>query len=79
VVAYLTAARENLLSIFSDPGKFYGDDAYTFLFASALILIFGPGKFAIDAVLQGVLSKDAALHAGTAIIRPARPLKQKLS
>jgi putative oxidoreductase len=51
-VAYLTAGRQNLLSIFSDPGKFYGDDAYTFLFASALILIFGPGKIAIDTILQ---------------------------
>lgn len=80
LVAYFTAGRENLLSIFSDPGKFYGDDAYTFLFASALILIFGPGKFAIDAVLQGVLSRDAGRrHAvpGAAIIRPARPLEQK--
>jgi putative oxidoreductase len=48
LVAYLTASRPALFSIFSDPGKFYADDAYTFLFASLLILIFGPGKFAID-------------------------------
>jgi putative oxidoreductase len=47
-VAYLTAGRQNLLAIFSDPGKFYGDDAYTFLFASVLILIFGPGKLSLD-------------------------------
>ena len=52
VVAYLTAGRQNLLAIFSDPGKFYGDDAYTFLFASALILIFGPGRFSLDAIVQ---------------------------
>jgi putative oxidoreductase len=54
-VAYLTAGRQNLLAIFSDPGKFYGDDAYTFLFASLLILIFGPGKFAVDVLLKRVL------------------------
>lgn len=48
LVAYLTASREALFSIFSDPGKFYADDAYTFLFASVLILIFGPGKFSLD-------------------------------
>ena len=41
-----------LLSIFSDPGKFYADDAYTFLFASLLILIFGPGKLPLDALTQ---------------------------
>ena len=51
-VAYLTAGREHLLSFFSDPGKFYGDDAYTFLFASLLILIFGPGRLALDELLK---------------------------
>ncbi len=50
-VAYWTASRPALFSIFSDPGKFYADDAYTFLFASLLILIFGPGKFAVDELL----------------------------
>jgi putative oxidoreductase len=78
--AYLTAGRENLLSIFSDPGKFYGDDAYTFLFASALILIFGPGKFAIDAVVQGAVSKDAARHAALdSVVRSARTEGQTLT
>ena len=57
-VAYLTAGRSNLLAIFSDPGKFYGDDAYTFFFASLLILIFGPGKFALDPLLKRVLSAN---------------------
>jgi putative oxidoreductase len=57
-VAYLTAGRQNLLAIFSAPGKFYGDDAYTFFFASLLILIFGPGKFAIDLVLKRTFLKD---------------------
>jgi putative oxidoreductase len=57
-VAYLTAGRQSLLAIFSDPGKFYGDDAYTFLFAAVLILIFGPGKFAVDLLLKGVFSTN---------------------
>jgi putative oxidoreductase len=51
-VAYLTADPAALRSIFSDPGKFYADDAYTFLFASLLVLIFGPGKFALDTLLK---------------------------
>jgi putative oxidoreductase len=58
VVAYLTAGRENLLKIFSDPGKFYGDDAYTFLFASVLILLFGPGKFVLDELLRRVFAAN---------------------
>ena len=49
LVAYLTAGREDLMAFFSNPGKFYGDDAFTFLFASLIILIFGPGKFSVDA------------------------------
>jgi putative oxidoreductase len=50
-MAYLMADREALFSIFSDPGKFYVADPYTFLFAALLILIFGPGKYALDTYL----------------------------
>jgi putative oxidoreductase len=48
LVAYITADREALVSFVSDPGKFYGAAPYTFLFASLIILIFGPGLFAVD-------------------------------
>jgi putative oxidoreductase len=47
-VAYWTADREALSAVFSDPGKFYVADPYTFLFASLMILIFGSGLFAAD-------------------------------
>ena len=57
-VAHLTPGRQNLLAIFSDPGCFYGDDAYTFFFASLLILVFGPGKLSVDVVLKRVLPAD---------------------
>jgi uncharacterized membrane protein YphA (DoxX/SURF4 family) len=48
LVAYLTADREAMLLLFGNPGKFYGADPYTFLFAAVLILIFGPGRIALD-------------------------------
>jgi len=51
IVAYIAADREALLAFFSDPGKFYNADPYTFLAASLLILIFGPGLFALDTLL----------------------------
>lgn len=51
LMAYLMADREALFSIISDPGKFYVADPYTFLFAALLILIFGPGKIALDTLL----------------------------
>ncbi|MFZ3216329.1 MAG: hypothetical protein WA192_09755, partial [Candidatus Acidiferrales bacterium] len=48
---YWTADREALLGFFSDPNKFANADPFVFLFAALLILIFGPGKFALDALL----------------------------
>ena len=57
LVAYLTADREALGSIFSDPGKFYNADPYTFLFASIILLIFGAGLFSADTILAQVFVK----------------------
>ncbi len=51
LVAYWASDREALFAIFSDPGKFYNADPYTFLFASLLVLIFGAGLFSVDALL----------------------------
>jgi putative oxidoreductase len=51
LVAYWTADHEALFSIFTDPGKFYVADPYTFLFASLLVLIFGAGLFSVDTLL----------------------------
>jgi putative oxidoreductase len=49
--AYWTADREALSAVFSDPGKFYAADPYTFLFASLMVLIFGAGFFAVDTLV----------------------------
>ena len=50
-MAYATADREALFAFFSDPGKFYVADPYTFLFAALIILIFGPGLISLDTLL----------------------------
>src|SRR5215471_1492031 len=62
IVAYITADREALLSFFSDPTKFYAADPFTFLFASLLILAFGPGKISMDSLI-GYLWKRRATGA----------------
>jgi len=49
LVAYITADREALFSVIADPDKFYAAAPYTFLVASLIVLIFGPGKFSLDA------------------------------
>lgn len=50
-VAYWTADHEALTSVFSDPGKFYVADPYTFLFVSLMVLIFSAGFFAVDTLI----------------------------
>jgi putative oxidoreductase len=53
MVAYIAADREALLKFFSDPDKFTAASPYTYLFASLIVLIFGPGRFSLDAMLTG--------------------------
>jgi len=60
LVAFVTGDREALLSVFSDPDKFYAAAPYTFLFASLIVLIFGPGMFSVDALIERLRSKRAA-------------------
>jgi putative oxidoreductase len=59
VVAYITADREALFSIFSDPDKFSAAAPYTFLVASLIILLFGPGKIALDTLLKKFSGGDS--------------------
>ncbi|MGB6130899.1 MAG: DoxX family protein [Acidobacteriaceae bacterium] len=58
-VAYWTADHAALLSVFSNPGSFYGADPYTFLFASLLVLVFGAGCFSLDAAIAKRWRKQA--------------------
>lgn len=65
LVAYITADRVALFSIFSDPGKFYAADPFTFLFASLLILIFGPGKISLDSAIPYLRKRRVARVEGS--------------
>jgi len=57
LVAYVTADREALLAVFSDPGKFYGATPFTFLFAVVIATLFGAGLFSLDRLIAGVLHR----------------------
>ena len=52
IVAYATAHHEVLVSIFTDSEAFIAQTPFTFLFASLIIFIFGPGKIALDYLLK---------------------------
>ena len=51
IVAYLTADIDVVKGIFSDPDAFVSASPFLFLFASLLVLVFGPGAFSIDRLL----------------------------
>jgi putative oxidoreductase len=44
--------RTNFFHILSKPEDFYGASPYTYWFAALLILILGPGMFALDWLLM---------------------------
>jgi putative oxidoreductase len=72
LVAYITADREALFSVFSDPGKFYAADPYTFLFASVLILIFGPGRFSLDFAIRYLRKNTSEVQGDIPLSLPIR-------
>ena len=58
--AYILADRGAVASIFQDPDKFYAAAPYTFLVAALIVLIFGPGRFSLDAVLAKRFAANAS-------------------
>ncbi len=51
LVAYYTADRDALRVILSDPDKFVTATPFLFLLVSLIVLVFGPGKLSLDALL----------------------------
>ncbi len=52
LVAYVTADRAALTSIFSKPDDFIAATPFAFLMASLIILSFGPGRFSLDYLIE---------------------------
>ena len=67
-VAYWTADREAFSHILNDPGKFYAADPYTFWFAALIVLIFGPGQYALDAIVAAFLAPRPTPRSRTLVI-----------
>src|SRR6516225_2591148 len=70
LMAYISADREALLSVFSDPGKFYNADPFTFLMASLLVFIFGAGLFSLDRIVQSRMSRNGIVASSNVTARP---------
>ena len=52
LTAYLTSDRDSLSHFFSDPAKFYNADPFIYLAVGVLIFVFGPGKLALDYLIE---------------------------
>ena len=73
-VAYLSVPddRVNFSHILSNPSDFYGASPYTYWFAALLILILGPGLFALDTYFGLRYSRPArAVHGTLKSVRSA--------
>ena len=59
-VAYLSVPddRVNFSHILSNPSDFYSATPYTYWFAALLILVFGPGKIALDTLVRCGVEKS---------------------
>ena len=51
-VAYLTADLEAITSFFSDPDKFVKADPFPYFICAVIVLVFGPGRFSVDALIK---------------------------
>ena len=71
-VAYIAADREALKAIFSEPDKFYAASPFTFLFASLIVLLFGPGAVSLDYLIARYVKKRYPVASGPA------PVSQKV-
>jgi putative oxidoreductase len=71
MIAYLTADLETVQHVFSEPDKFTGADPFLFLFASIIILAFGPGFFSLDRLVGGMFGREAEAVPAKPFVSPA--------
>lgn len=64
-IAYVTAERDALNAIFTDPDKFTGATPFLFLLAVLVVFAFGPGMLSLDALFFGRKEVKAGIAAET--------------
>jgi putative oxidoreductase len=58
IVAFLTADIDKVNHIFGEPDKFVTADPFLFMFASLIIVAFGPGAVSLDRLLAKLRRKN---------------------
>ncbi|MGZ3633446.1 MAG: DoxX family protein [Parachlamydiaceae bacterium] len=57
VIAYLTAHKSAVQTAFTDPGLFFSQDPFTYLFVCLVLFIFGAGRISLDYVIERTLNR----------------------
>jgi putative oxidoreductase len=57
LVAYFTASPDALVAFFSDPEEFTTATPFLFLYATLIVMAFGPGRFSLDYVIHLIFKK----------------------
>ena len=68
IVAYLTADREAVVNMFSNPDGFTQAEPFLFLLVSLIVIAFGPGLFSLDELIARWRVKRFAFAAATLIL-----------
>ena len=61
-VFYLTADFEAVSNIFSDPDKFVKADPFPFILTAFIVLVSGPGRFSVDALIKRRVGREAEAY-----------------
>src|SRR5271155_5227015 len=60
IVAYITTEQDALRKLIHfDPDAFISADPFTYLLASVIMLVFGPGAYSVDRILKSVFSSSS--------------------
>ncbi len=65
IMAYVIGDHEALFSFISDPDKFVAAAPFVFLVVSLIVLIFGAGKFSVDAAIAFFFGSSQAKQANS--------------
>jgi peptide-methionine (S)-S-oxide reductase len=65
-MAYLTADIESVKKLFSEPDQFLSASPFAYWVVSLIVLVFGPGAFALDWLIRNKMMKRFTLRTATA-------------
>ena len=65
IVAYLTAHREELMGVFSNPDGFIEAAPFLFMLTAVIVLAFGPGIFSVDALIKKYVFNNTNSESGS--------------